>query len=104
LLEISLHTAKDSGLTVHIERWDNSLQRYGSGRLALSGGHSCFQTSDRMHEICLRVFIAPRQSLTPSRLTSPLPDFGYLFTGVLPTGCVRNSPSYNILLLLVTQL
>jgi len=50
------HTAagKDSGLTAHVERWNNTLrQRLGRFvRKTLS-----FSKSDRMHEICLRLFI-----------------------------------------------
>jgi len=45
---------KDSGLTAHVERWNNTLrQRLGRFvRKTLS-----FSKSDRMHEICLRLFI-----------------------------------------------
>lgn len=50
------HTAcgKDSGLTAHVERWNNTLrQRLGRFvRKTLS-----FSKSDQMHEICLRLFI-----------------------------------------------
>ncbi len=50
------HTAcgKESGLTAHVERWNNTLwQRLGRFvRKTLS-----FSKSDRMHKICLRLFI-----------------------------------------------
>ena len=50
------HTAcsKESGLTAHVERWNNTLrQRLGHFvRKTLS-----FSKSDQMHEICLRLFI-----------------------------------------------
>ena len=50
------HTAcgKDSGLTAHVERWNNTLrQRLGRFvRKTLS-----FSKSDEMHKICLRLFI-----------------------------------------------
>ena len=50
------HTAcgKDSGLTAHVERWNNTLrQRLGRFvRKTLS-----FSRSDEMHRICLRLFI-----------------------------------------------
>ena len=45
---------KDSGLTAHVERWNNTLrQRLGRFvRKTLS-----FSKSDEMHKICLRLFI-----------------------------------------------
>jgi IS1 family transposase len=45
---------KDSGLTAHVERWNNTLrQRLGRFvRKTLS-----FSKSDRMHEICLHLFL-----------------------------------------------
>ncbi len=50
------HTAagKETGLTAHVERWNNTLrQRLGRFvRKTLS-----FSKSDRMHEICLRLFL-----------------------------------------------
>jgi IS1 family transposase len=50
------HTAvgKDSGLTAHVERWNNTLrQRLGRFvRKSLS-----FSKSDTMHELCLRLFL-----------------------------------------------
>ena len=50
------HTAagKDSGLTAHVERWNNTLrQRLGRFvRKTLS-----FSKSEEMHEICLRLFL-----------------------------------------------
>ena len=50
------HTAagKESGLTAHVERWNNTLrQRLGRFvRKSLS-----FSKSERMHEICLRLFL-----------------------------------------------
>jgi insertion element IS1 protein InsB len=50
------HTAvgKESGLTAHVERWNNTLrQRLGRFvRKSLS-----FSKSDAMHEICLRLFL-----------------------------------------------
>ena len=50
------HTAvgKESGLTAHVERWNNTLrQRLGRFvRKSLS-----FSKSDAMHELCLRLFL-----------------------------------------------
>ena len=50
------HTAagKESGLTAHVERWNNTLrQRLGRFvRKSLS-----FSKSDMMHELCLRLFL-----------------------------------------------
>jgi insertion element IS1 protein InsB len=50
------HTAagKESGLTAHVERWNNTLrQRLGRFvRKSLS-----FSKSDAMHDICLRLFL-----------------------------------------------
>jgi insertion element IS1 protein InsB len=50
------HTAagKESGLTAHVERWNNTLrQRLGRfARKSLS-----FSKSDMMHEMCLRLFL-----------------------------------------------
>ncbi len=50
------HTAagKDTGLTAHVERWNNTLrQRLGRFvRKTLS-----FSKSEEMHEICLRLFL-----------------------------------------------
>jgi IS1 family transposase len=50
------HTAagKESGLTAHVERWNNTLrQRVGRFvRKSLS-----FSKSDMMHELCLRLFL-----------------------------------------------
>jgi len=50
------HTAagKETGLTAHVERWNNTLrQRLGRFvRKSLS-----FSKSDLMHEICLRLFL-----------------------------------------------
>lgn len=51
------HTAeagKESGETAHIERWNNTLRQRLSRfvRKSLS-----FSKSDRMHEICLRLFL-----------------------------------------------
>src|SRR5215208_6577831 len=50
------HTAagKESGLTAHVERWNNTLrQRLGRFvRKSLS-----FSKSDTMHELCLRLFL-----------------------------------------------
>jgi IS1 family transposase len=50
------HTAagKESGLTAHVERWNNTLrQRLGRFvRKSLS-----FSKSDVMHELCLRLFL-----------------------------------------------
>src|SRR5207253_1834039 len=50
------HTAagKESGLTAHVERWNNTLrQRVGRFvRKSLS-----FSKSDTMHELCLRLFL-----------------------------------------------
>ena len=50
------HTAagKESGLTAHVERWNNTLrQRVGRFvRKSLS-----FSKSDTMHEVCLRLFL-----------------------------------------------
>lgn len=50
------HTAcgKDSGLTAHVERWNNTLRQ----RLARFVRKTLsFSKSDEMHEICLRLFI-----------------------------------------------
>jgi insertion element IS1 protein InsB len=50
------HTAcgKESGLTAHVERWNNTLRQ----RLARFVRKTLsFSKSDRMHEICLRLFI-----------------------------------------------
>jgi IS1 family transposase len=50
------HTAcgKDSGLTAHVERWNNTLRQ----RLARFVRKTLsFSKSERMHEICLRLFI-----------------------------------------------
>jgi len=45
---------KDSGLTAHVERWNNTLRQ----RLARFVRKTLsFSKSDRMHEICLRLFI-----------------------------------------------
>lgn len=56
VLPAEQHTAcgKDSGLTAHVERWNNTLrQRLGRFvRKSLS-----FSKSDEMHKICLRLFI-----------------------------------------------
>jgi insertion element IS1 protein InsB len=50
------HTAvgKETGLTAHVERWNNTLrQRLGRFvRKSLS-----FSKSDAMHELCLRLFL-----------------------------------------------
>lgn len=50
------HTAagKESGLTAHVERWNNTLrQRLGRFvRKSLS-----FSKSEEMHEVCLRLFL-----------------------------------------------
>jgi len=50
------HTAcgKESGQTAHVERWNNTLRQRVARfvRKTLS-----FSKSDRMHEICLRLFI-----------------------------------------------
>jgi insertion element IS1 protein InsB len=45
---------KESGQTAHIERWNNTLRQRLSRlvRQSLS-----FSKSDRMHEICLRLFL-----------------------------------------------
>ena len=45
---------KESGLTAHVERWNNTLrQRLGRFvRKSLS-----FSKSDAMHELCLRLFL-----------------------------------------------
>ena len=45
---------KESGETAHIERWNNTLRQRLSRfvRKSLS-----FSKSDRMHEICLRLFL-----------------------------------------------
>ncbi len=45
---------KESGLTAHVERWNNTLrQRLGRFvRKSLS-----FSKSDTMHELCLRLFL-----------------------------------------------
>ena len=50
------HTAcgKDSGLTAHVERWNNTLRQ----RLARFVRKTLsFSKSDHRHEICLRLFI-----------------------------------------------
>ena len=50
------HTAcgKESGLTAHVERWNNTLRQ----RLARFVRKTLsFSKSDRMHKICLRLFI-----------------------------------------------
>jgi len=45
---------KDSGLTAHVERWNNTLRQ----RLARFVRKTLsFSKSDEMHEICLRLFI-----------------------------------------------
>jgi IS1 family transposase len=45
---------KDSGLTAHVERWNNTLRQ----RLARFVRKTLsFSKSERMHEICLRLFI-----------------------------------------------
>jgi len=52
----SQHTpcGKESGLTAHVERWNNTLRQ----RLARFVRKTLsFSKSDRMHEICLRLFI-----------------------------------------------
>jgi insertion element IS1 protein InsB len=52
----SPHTAcgKESGLTAHVERWNNTLRQ----RLARFVRKTLsFSKSDEMHEICLRLFI-----------------------------------------------
>ncbi|MDQ3252476.1 MAG: IS1 family transposase, partial [Acidobacteriota bacterium] len=45
---------KESGLTAHVERWNNTLRqrlaRFVRKTLSLS-------KSERMHEICLRLFL-----------------------------------------------
>jgi hypothetical protein len=61
------HTAvgKETGLTAHVERWNNTLrQRLGRFvRKSLS-----FSKSDAMHELCLRLFLHDYNlSLTLSR-------------------------------------
>lgn len=56
VLPAEQHTAagKESGLTAHVERWNNTLrQRLGRFvRKSLS-----FSKSDTMHELCLRLFL-----------------------------------------------
>ncbi len=50
------HTAagKETGFTAHVERWNNTLRQ----RLARFVRKSLsFSKSDRMHEICLRLFL-----------------------------------------------
>ncbi len=50
------HTSsgKESGLTAHVERWNNTLRQ----RLARFVRQTLsFSKSDRMHKICLRLFI-----------------------------------------------
>ncbi len=50
------HTAcgKDTGQTAHVERWNNTLRQ----RLARFVRQTLsFSKSDRMHKICLRLFI-----------------------------------------------
>jgi len=45
---------KDRGLTAHVERWNNTLRQ----RLARFVRKTLsFSKSDRMHEICLRLFL-----------------------------------------------
>ena len=45
---------KESGLTAHVERWNNSLRQ----RLARFVRKTLsFSKSERMHEICLRLFL-----------------------------------------------
>ncbi len=45
---------KESGLTAHVERWNNTLRQ----RLARFVRKTLsFSKSDRMHEICLRLFL-----------------------------------------------
>jgi IS1 family transposase len=61
------HTAagKETGLTAHVERWNNTLrQRLGRFvRKSLS-----FSKSDLMHDICLRLFLPDyNRSLALSR-------------------------------------
>lgn len=56
IIPASRHTAcgKDSGLTAHVERWNNTLRQ----RLARFVRKTLsFSKSDHMHEICLRLFI-----------------------------------------------
>jgi IS1 family transposase len=60
------HTAagKETGLTAHVERWNNTLrQRLGRFvRKSLS-----FSKSDAMHELCLRLFLHDyNRSLAPA--------------------------------------
>jgi insertion element IS1 protein InsB len=44
---------KESGLTAHVERWNNTL-RQRLGRLVRKS--LSFSKSDAMHELCLRLF------------------------------------------------
>jgi IS1 family transposase len=47
-------TGKESGLTAHVERWNNSLWQ----RLVRFVRKSlCFSKSEAMHELCLRLFL-----------------------------------------------
>jgi insertion element IS1 protein InsB len=50
------HTAagKESGLTAHVERWNNTL-RQRPGRFVRKS--LSFSKSDTMHELCLRLFL-----------------------------------------------
>ena len=50
------HTAasKESGLTAHVERWNNTLRRR-LGRFVRKS--LSFSKSDAMHELCLRLFL-----------------------------------------------
>ena len=50
------HTAagKESGLTAHVERWNNTLRRR-LGRFIRKS--LSFSKSEEMHEICLRLFL-----------------------------------------------
>jgi len=56
VIPVEQHTAagKETGLTAHVERWNNTLrQRLGRFvRKSLS-----FSKSEEMHEICLRLFL-----------------------------------------------
>jgi IS1 family transposase len=56
IIPAAQHTAagKETGLTAHVERWNNTLrQRLGRFvRKSLS-----FSKSDTMHEVCLRLFL-----------------------------------------------
>lgn len=56
VIPVDQHTAagKDSGLTAHVERWNNTLRQ----RLARFVRKTLsFSKSDEMHEACLRLFI-----------------------------------------------